>query len=243
VSPRGQRDPRLFCRALPIFRLTDAPALFPDPKLAEPNGLLAVGGDLSVERLLAAYSTGIFPWYEDGQPLLWWSPDPRMVLLPTELHVPRSLAKLMRKGEFELRFDSAFPEVIRACAERKRPGQRGTWITNEMIAAYEALFEQGVAHSAEAWWQGSLAGGLYGVSLGGAFFGESMFATKPDASKFAFVGLVKWLGAKGISIIDCQMTTAHLTRFGAREIDRKQFLRHLEHALQVPTLSSPWKVT
>jgi leucyl/phenylalanyl-tRNA---protein transferase len=240
--PRGHRDPRLSWRALPIFRLTDAPALFPDPKLAEPNGLLAVGGDLSVERLLAAYSSGIFPWYEDGQPLLWWSPDPRMVLVPNELHVPRSLAKVMRKGEFELRLDSAFPDVIRACAERKRPGQRGTWITNEMITAYEALFEQGVAHSAEAWWQGTLVGGLYGVSLGGAFFGESMFATKPDASKFAFVGLVQWLSARGVSIIDCQVTTEHLARFGAREMGRKQFLRQLEAALQVPTLSSPWIV-
>ena len=226
---------------MPIFRLTNAPGLFPDPNLAEPSGLLAVGGDLSVERLLAAYAAGIFPWYEDGQPLLWWSPNPRMVLIPSELHVPRSLAKVMRKNAFELRLDSAFPQVIRACAQRKRPGQRGTWITDDMVSAYEALFERGVAHCAEAWLDGTLVGGLYGVSLGGAFFGESMFAARPDASKFAFVSLVQWLRQKGITLIDCQVTTEHLSRFGAREMEREEFLERLQDALRMPSLPAPWR--
>ena len=166
---------------MPIYRLPSEP-VFPDPARAEPDGLLAVGGDLSPERLLTAYAEGIFPWYSDPNPILWWSPDPRLVLEPAHLHVPRSLRKLLRGGRFRVTADRAFAQVIGRCAARERPGQDGTWITDEMRAAYVRLHELGFAHSFEAWEGERLAGGLYGVSLGGAFFGESMFAGRPDAS-------------------------------------------------------------
>lgn len=222
-----------------IFRL-DHRLLFPRPDLAEPSGLLAVGGDLSPERLVLAYANGIFPWYNDETPILWHSPDPRMVLNPSDLLVNRSLGKTLRRGVYEVRLDTAFREVIEACARAPRPGQDGTWITDEMIEAYVALFERGLAHSAEAWKDGELAGGLYGVSLGGAFFGESMFAVQPDASKVAFVTLVRQLEAWGIDLIDCQVKTDHLTRFGAQEQPRAQFLVALGDALDKPTRRGPW---
>ncbi len=226
---------------MPLFRLPRQP-VFPDPQLAEPDGLLAAGGDLSAERLLAANAAGIFPWYSEGLPILWWSPDPRLVLFPAELHVSRSLRRTLRAGRFQVRADTAFEQVIRRCAEQRRPGQDGTWITPEMIQAYSRLHRRGVAHSFEAWDGEGLAGGLYGVSLGAAFFGESMFADRPDASKVAFVSSVEWLAARGFDLVDCQVRTAHLERFGAREIPRREFLDRLGRALARPTLRGRWQM-
>ena len=224
-----------------VFRLPRDP-IFPDPELAEADGLVAVGGDLSPDRLLRAYADGIFPWYSEETPILWWSPDPRMVLLPAELHLPRSLRRTIRSGAFEVRADTAFGAVIRRCAETGRPGQDGTWITPEMIVAYERLHELGFAHSFEAWEGGELAGGLYGVSLGAAFFGESMFSDQPDASKVAFAASVEWLGGRGFELVDCQVDTEHLRRFGAREIRRAEFLARLRNALASSTVKGPWRV-
>ena len=226
---------------MPVYRL--GPELvFPPPEEADPSGLLAVGGDLSPERLLLAYAHGIFPWYDETLPILWHSPDPRMVLLPGELHVPKSLAKTLRRGRFELRLDTAFAEVIAACASTPRPRERGTWITAEMREAYLRLHALGFAHSAEAWRGGRLVGGLYGVALGGCFFGESMFAREPDASKAAFATLVRQLGRWGFALIDCQMHTEHLARFGAREWPRARFLRHLRAALERETRRGRWSL-
>ena len=224
---------------MPIFRLTREP-IFPDPSQAEPDGLLAVGGDLSPARLLQAYAAGIFPWFSEGSPVLWWSPDPRLVLRPSWLHVPRSLARTVKRGRYAVRADTAFDRVVRRCADKERPGQRGTWITQEMISAYEVLHHLGFAHSFEAWEGEALAGGLYGVSLGGAFFGESMFTDGPDASKVAFVRAVEWLAGRGVDLIDCQVRTEHLSRFGAREVPRVDFLRSLALALEKPPLRGPW---
>jgi len=224
-----------------VFRLPRKP-IFPDPELAEPDGLLAVGGDLSPDRLLRAYAEGIFPWYSEETPILWWSPEPRMVLLPTEFHVPRSLRRTLRSGAFEVRVDTAFGEVIRRCAGKDRPGQDGTWITPEMVLAYERLHDLGFAHSFEAWEGGELAGGLYGVSLGAAFFGESMFADRPEASKVAFAASVEWLRARGVELIDCQVDTEHLRRFGAREIPRAEFLARLRNAMASATVKGKWEI-
>ncbi len=226
---------------MPIFRLSRQP-VFPDPKLAEPDGLLAVGGDLSVERLLAAYAAGVFPWYSERLPVLWWSPDPRLVLFPKELHVSRSLRRTLRSGRFHVRADTAFERIIRRCAGQARPGQDGTWITPEMIEAYLRLHRRGFAHSFETWEGDALAGGLYGVSLGAAFFGESMFADRSDASKAAFVRSVEWLAAREFQLVDCQVKTAHLQRFGAREITRREFLDRLRQALRRPTLRGKWAI-
>lgn len=224
-----------------IFRL-DRRLLFPRPELAEPSGLLAVGGDLRPERLVLAYASGIFPWYSEGSPILWHSPDPRMVLLAGDLVVNRSLAKTLRRGTYEVRLDTAFPAVIAACAQVPRPGQDGTWITDEMLDAYIALHARGVAHSAEAWRDGELVGGLYGVSLGGAFFGESMFAVEPDASKVAFAQLVRQLARWDIGLIDCQVYTDHLARFGATEWPRDRFLASLGESLNRETRFGPWRL-
>jgi leucyl/phenylalanyl-tRNA--protein transferase len=222
-----------------IFRL-DRRLLFPRPELAEPSGLLAVGGDLRPERLVAAYAAGIFPWYSEGSPILWHSPDPRMVLRAEDLLVGRTLEKNLRRRLYEVRLDTAFRAVIEACAAAPRPGQDGTWITADMIEAYVALHQRGVAHSAEAWQDGELVGGLYGVSLGGAFFGESMFARAPDASKVAFVTLVRQLMRWGIELVDCQVRTPHLERFGATSWPRARFLAALEEALGRATQIGPW---
>jgi leucyl/phenylalanyl-tRNA---protein transferase len=226
---------------VPIFRLS-RDAVFPDPALSEPDGLLAVGGDLSPERLLTAYAEGIFPWFGDDSPILWWSPDPRLVLDPAAVHVPRSLARTIRHGRFRVTADTAFERVIRRCAEQDRPGQDGTWITGEMIDAYLRLHGLGFAHSFEAWDGEALAGGLYGVSLGAAFFGESMFADRPDASKVAFVQAVEWLRGVGVRLVDCQVRTDHLVRFGAREIPRAEFLARLADALDHPTMRGRWEL-
>jgi leucyl/phenylalanyl-tRNA--protein transferase len=222
---------------LPIYRL-DERLLFPPPDHAE-NGLLAVGGDLSPERLVLAYSQGIFPWYQRG-PILWHSPDPRMVLLAEKLRVPRSLEKTIRKKPYVLTLDTAFPRVIGHCASVRRPGQRTTWITPAMKKAYVELHRRGLAHSVEAWQDGDLVGGLYGVSLGTAFFGESMFALAPDASKVAFVALVTQLRRWDISLVDCQVHTPHLARFGAEEWPRARYLTALRKALARPHRRGPW---
>jgi leucyl/phenylalanyl-tRNA--protein transferase len=226
---------------VPVHRLPRAIA-FPDPSLAEPDGLLAVGGDLSPERLVAAYSLGIFPWFSEGAPILWWSPDPRLVLLPAELHVPRSLLRTLRRGTFTFTADRAFEQVMRRCARTPRPGQDGTWITGEMLDAYVHLHRLGLAHSFEAWEGGALVGGLYGVSLGAAFFGESMFSERPDASKAAFARATGWLAARGVELVDCQVRTDHLVRFGARDLPRPEFLERLAAALERPTLRGPWSL-
>ena len=200
--------------------------------LTDPNGLLCAGLELTADRVLDAYGQGIFPWYSDGQPVLWWSPDPRMVLFTAEFRVRRSLAKRVRQGRYEIRLDTAFERVIRACAE-PRHGQDGTWITEAMIGTYLALHRRGVAHSVEAWRDGELAGGLYGIALGRVFFGESMFAREPDASKVALVHLVARLKAGGFTLLDAQFTTEHLAQFGVIEIDRPEYHLRLEAALQV----------
>ena len=196
--------------------------------LSEPNGLLAAGGDLSPQRLLAAYRRGIFPWFSAGEPLLWWSPDPRMVLFPDELKISRSLAKTLRNADYEVRLDSAFGEVIRACARKPRAGQSGTWITPEMQQAYRELHRLGYAHSVETWIAGKLVGGLYGIAIGWAFYGESMFADARDASKIALAHLCAYLKLRGFGIIDCQMETRHLASLGARPIPRCDFAARLE---------------
>ena len=213
-----------------VYRLTPK-LVFPPPDLADDDGLLAVGGDLSVDRLVLAYSMGIFPWYSDGDPILWWSPDPRLVLFPEELKVSRSLRQTIGKGVYRVTTDAAFEEVIRNCATIRRKGGEGTWITGDMIEAYVRLHQAGYAHSVESWDGGKLAGGLYGVMMGRAFFGESMFAKKTDASKVAFAVYTEAWARKGIEIIDCQVTTAHMKRFGAREIPRAEFLRRLQKVL------------
>ncbi len=215
---------------------------FPPHEAAESGGLLAVGGDLEPARLLLAYSIGIFPWYNEDQPNLWFSPDPRMVLLPSELHASRSLRKTLRRERFEIRMDTAFEGVIRGCAEVERPCGEGTWITPDMIRAYCRLHELGFGHSAEAWEDDRLVGGVYGVSLGGCFFAESMFALRSDASKVAFVALVEQLEAWSFDLIDCQVHTDHLERFGAREWHRERFLEALAEALRRETRRGPWRL-
>lgn len=224
-----------------VFSL-DHQLIFPPPHLADDTGLLAVGGDLSCERLRLGYSQGIFPWYDEGLPILWHSPDPRMVLRAQDLQVNRSLRKSIRRAPYRLTLDTAFAEVIAACAQVPRPDQAGTWITAAMQHAYVELHKQGVAHSVEAWLGDELVGGLYGVSLGSAFFGESMFANAPDASKVAFATLVRQLDSWGIDLIDCQVHTDHLERFGAREWPRSKFLSALKLALQAKDRLGPWSL-
>ncbi|MEO7331812.1 MAG: leucyl/phenylalanyl-tRNA--protein transferase [Minicystis sp.] len=222
-----------------IFRL-DRSLIFPPAELAEKSGLLAVGGDLHPDRLILAYRSGIFPWYNEDQPILWHSPDPRTVLVPSALYVGRSLQKTLRRGTFEIRLDTSFREVMIACGETPRPNQDGTWITRAMLRAYVKLHERGVAHSAEAWQDGALVGGLYGVAIGGAFFGESMFARVDDASKAAFVTLVQQLQRWGFDLVDCQVHTHHLERFGAVAWSRSRYLAALEHSLTLPGRPGPW---
>jgi len=214
--------------------------LFPPPSCASPDGVLAVGGRPDPETLKEAYSRGIFPWPHEEVPLLWFCPDPRFVLVPAEAHVARSLRKEMRRGSFEVRADTAFREVIRACARRERPGQKGTWITGDMIAGYTALHEEGLAHSIEAWQDGRLVGGLYGISMGAVFFGESMFAEVANASKVAFTTLLGNLIRWDFHLVDCQAYTPHLESFGAQDWPRPRFLSALKRALRSPTRLGPW---
>ena len=211
---------------------------FPAVDQAPSDAPLAAGGDLSPERLLRAYAAGIFPWYNEP-PILWWSPDPRMALAPADLRINRSLAKAMRRHDYTIRFDSAFPVVIRACAA-PRARQPGTWINAEMITAYENLFHRGHAHSVEVWRDGVLVGGLYGVALGGAFFGESMFSMASYASKIAFVGLIARLTAAGFTLIDCQVPSEHMASLGARLMPRRVFLHELRRAVGLPIAAGRW---
>ncbi|MEP7156500.1 MAG: leucyl/phenylalanyl-tRNA--protein transferase [Betaproteobacteria bacterium] len=225
----------------------DRAAGFPDADkaLAEPNGLLCAGGDLEPHTIIAAYSKGIYPWFSDDQPILWWSPDPRMVLFPAGFKVSKSLAKTRRSGKFDIRFDSAFADVIAGCAAPREPGG-GTWIVPEMQAAYIRLHELGVAHSVESWQDGKLVGGLYGMALGRMFFGESMFSRETDASKVALMAMVEKLRRDGFGLIDCQQETRHLASFGARPIARRDFVQHLRELINSgkpsSSITSHWRM-
>ncbi|HMK27566.1 MAG TPA: leucyl/phenylalanyl-tRNA--protein transferase [Chitinophagaceae bacterium] len=216
---------------MPLFAL-DNELIFPPVHLAEPDGLLAIGGDLSPERLLLAYRSGIFPWYE-GEHILWWCPDPRFVLFPAELKLNKAIRPLIKRNEFEFTTNKAFPLVIHHCKESKRPGQEGTWITDEVEKAYCKLHELGYAHSAEVWQDSELVGGLYGIKLGKVFFGESMFSKVSNASRFAFIRYVQQLKEEGIELIDCQVYTEYLESFGARMIDRKEFIKLITQLTRV----------
>lgn len=226
---------------MPIFLLDDA-LRFPDPRLADPEGIIAVGGDLRPARLLRAYRSGIFPWPVANLPLLWFSPDPRALVPKGAVHVARSLRKSIRKAGFELRADTAFEAVIRACASTPRPNETGTWIGPDVMRGYCELHEQGYAHSVEVWQGSELVGGLYGVSLGAMFSGESMFHRATDASKTAFVATAIQLDRWGFQFLDCQVPTEHLTRLGAVEMRRREFLRKLKQALRHPDRMGPWKL-
>lgn len=225
-----------------IIQPHDPPDHFPDPALAmrEPNGLLAAGGDLSPERVLAAYRRGIFPWYNEGEPVLWWSPDPRCVFVPGTMHVPRRLARLLRQGRFEITLNTAFERVIDGCAA-PRGYTHATWITGAMRRAYTALHAQGHAHSVEAWQDGELAGGLYGLGLGRAFFGESMFSRQRDASKAILAHLDAWLENHKFGLIDCQVESPHLLRLGAQRWPRQKFLRQIARLCRIPAPPTLWK--
>jgi len=218
---------------MPVYRLNDR-LIFPPPEFAEPEGLLAVGGDLSPSRLLLAYSMGIFPWFSEEEPILWWSPDPRCVLAPAELKISRSLAKTLRQDRFRVGFNEAFPAVVAACADSRRGQGAGTWITGNMQQAYDRLHRLGFAHSVECWQGDELVGGLYGVCLGRCFFGESMFHRATDASKVALVALARRMEEKGWPLIDCQLPNPHLVSLGAKEIPRREFLRHLRSSGVAP---------
>ncbi|MFQ5684366.1 MAG: leucyl/phenylalanyl-tRNA--protein transferase [Candidatus Binatia bacterium] len=224
---------------MPIYQLNDE-IIFPRPDHAEPDGLLAVGGDLGSKRLLLAYQMGIFPWYAEGQPILWWSPDPRLIFELSGFHISRRLGRTIRNGQFKVTFDEAFGLVIQGCAEAPRKREQGTWITSEMQKAYINLHRLGFAHSTETWFDGKLVGGIYGVSLGRCFFGESMFSRKSDASKVALAALIRQLREWGFHMIDAQVTSQHLISLGAREISRPIFLKRLKTALTFPTRKGSW---
>jgi leucyl/phenylalanyl-tRNA--protein transferase len=224
---------------VPVYLLSNT-IEFPLPHLASENGLLAVGGDLSQERLLLAYRMGIFPWFSNNEPILWWSPDPRLVLYPHEIKISKTLKKIIKKNMFEVTMDVAFNQVIHQCAQVRLEKNEETWIVGEMIDAYCNLHESGFAHSVEVWHQGELVGGLYGVSLGKCFFGESMFARANNASNVGFVKLVEHLVDLSFDMLDCQVTTEHLIRFGAREISRTLFLKQLESSLKSKTRKGKW---
>ncbi len=225
---------------MPVYRLNRELA-FPSPHEADPGGLLAVGGDLGSARILLAYSMGIFPWYSEGEPILWWSPDPRCVLDLDGFHVSRRLRRVLNQGRFRVTFDEDFRGVIRACASVERRGQEGTWITPEMERAYVRLHEAGVAHSVECWLGEDLVGGIYGIALGRGFFGESMFHRETDASKVVVARLVDRLAGWDFHFIDAQVTTSHMLSLGAREVPRALFLEDLEEALRHPTRRGSWR--
>ncbi|MDF1592625.1 MAG: leucyl/phenylalanyl-tRNA--protein transferase [Desulfobacterales bacterium] len=226
---------------MPVYLLNEQ-IIFPPAQLAREDGLLAVGGDLSPDRLLLAYRQGIFPWFMDAEPILWWSPDPRLVLYPAEFRPSRSLHKKIRQNIFRITMDQAFNEVITACARTRQDKDEGTWIGADMINAYSRLYESGFAHSVEAWYEDKLAGGVYGVSLGRCFFGESMFTLIRDASKVALAALVSHLRDNSFEFIDCQITSPHFIRLGAREMSRTLFLKQLAKALEAPTVVGRWTV-
>jgi len=224
---------------MPVFQLSDS-LIFPPPALAREDGLLAVGGDLSVPRLLLAYQHGIFPWYSPGEPILWWSPNPRLVLIPEEFHLAKRLARTIRQQVFSITFDTDFAQVIKACGQTRRKDGQGTWLDEAMILAYCQLHDQGYAHSVECWQNGELVGGLYGVALGAVFFGESMFSLTPDSSKVALAGLVERLKGWEFELIDCQVGTGHLQRLGAREISGEEFSTRLAQAVARPSRLGLW---
>lgn len=224
-----------------VFRLPVEP-VFPHPSHADADGLLAVGGDLSPQRLLTAYGMGIFPWYSEHSPILWWSPEPRLILEPSRLHVPARLARFIRQQPFKITVDTAFEQVMSQCAHTPRQDGRGTWIVPEMQAAYGILHALGFAHSVEVWTGMELVGGVYGLALGRAFFGESMFYHHPNASKVGLVTLARALAQAGYSLLDCQQTTAHMVRFGGFEVSREEFLIRLEAALRWPALGERWQM-
>jgi leucyl/phenylalanyl-tRNA---protein transferase len=224
---------------MPVYALPEA-LIFPPVAHAEPDGLVAFGGDLRPQRLLVAYSQGIFPWYDPRSPILWWSPDPRMVLFPAELKVSKSMKQVLKSGRFQVTFDQDFTAVIKACGKVPRPGQDGTWLGKDMQRAYTELHKLGHAHSVEVWREGKLVGGLYGAALGGVFCGESMFSEESNSSKAGFITLVDALIAKGFVLIDCQVYTSHLESLGAREIPRVQFIQLLTSGLQKPGWTGTW---
>ncbi len=226
---------------LPLLDPFNPSEPFPDTNLAqdEPNGLLAIGGCLSTERLLNAYRHGIFPWYSEGEPILWWTPNPRLIIYPEKLKISKSLRKTIRKREFEITFDHAFSEVMDQCS-LPRGDDEGTWISKEIKQAYVALHKKGHAHSVEAWQEGNLVGGLYGVSIGSLFFGESMFSHISNASKVAFATLVTQLHEANFKLIDCQVRTEHLVSLGAEEISRELFSQHLEEFCQISPSNNIW---
>ncbi len=235
---------------MPLFRLSPNTPLFPDPELSRPDGLLAIGGDLSPPRLLEAYRNGIFPWFNPEDPILWWSPDPRMVLFPDKLKIHRSMRPYFNQKKYHLSMDTAFEHVIQACASAYRRGQTGSWIGREMIKAYTKLYEMGYAHSVEVWQGKKLIGGLYGLALGKVFFGESMFSEAANASKFGLIALTLQLKERDYRLIDCQQETDHLRSLGAETISRKQFLQILRenskeatdrHRWTVENVQLPWK--
>jgi leucyl/phenylalanyl-tRNA--protein transferase len=220
---------------------SDAPEAFPDVKdaLADPDGLLAAGGDLDPKRILFAYRKGIFPWYDDGQPILWWSPDPRCIMRPADLHLSRRLRQQIRNSSAQLRFNQAFADVIRACAGGRK-SQQGTWITGDMMAAFEKLHVDGWAHSIEIWEDAQLVGGIYGLCIGRVFFGESMFSARPNASKMALLGLTRHMQAQGLELLDCQVVSQHLMTLGASTIDRAEFTKILDRACSPPDPHESW---
>ena len=223
-----------------IFQLNDNDYSFPPASMANKDGLLAFGGDLSPERIIVAYANGIFPWYSENEPLLWWSLDPRLVIRPGEMRVSKSLRHTLHSGRFECRIDTAFEAVMRNCAQTPREGQDGTWITDEMLDAYVQLHQMGLAHSFETYQEGELVGGLYGVSLGKLFCGESMFHHVSDASKVAFHHLHEFLMLHGFKLIDCQQETRHLVSLGAYTMDCQDYLAEIKQLVQEPTLKGNW---
>ena len=225
---------------MPIYRLPNE-FFFPPIEEAEPSGLLAIGGGLEPQRLILAYSQGIFPWYSEGQPILWFSPDPRFVLFPEEFHMSRSLKKRIKKRDFVVTLDQDFSSIIQHCSQIPRPGQSGTWITEDMIDAYKTLHKLGIAHSVEVYQEETLVGGLYGLCLGNMYFGESMFALVPDASKVGFSYLVQQMKVWGIELIDSQVHTTHLERFGARHISRKLYMEKVQELIIKPRVRKKWQ--
>ncbi len=225
---------------MPLYELDPYHMEFPDPELASEDGLLAIGGELRADWLLTAYESGIFPWFNEGDPYLWWSPDPRFVLFPDQVKVRKSMRPYLNNPSYEFKFDTAFDQVIEACASIPRRGQDGTWLTAEMKLAYQNLHRIGMAHSAEIWKDGSLVGGLYGVSIGKIFFGESMFSLEPNSSKLALIRLCQWLKERSFLILDCQIHSDHLEQMGAELIPRTNFLEILENALDGDTLKGKW---
>lgn len=232
--------PILLTFSMPVFLLSDDDLVFPDPSLAREDGILAIGGDLTAKRLLLAYQMGIFPWYNEGEPIIWWSPDPRFVVFPDKIRVTKSLRQVLRNGNFEVTYDTEFRKVITACQQNDRGRGHGTWITTDMLEAYCQLHDEGYAHSTEVWKDGQLVGGLYGISLGKCFFGESMFFKVSNASKVAFVSLAKNLEALGFWMIDCQQETGHLQRLGAECLPRLQFQEILRRNTKEQTIVGKW---